>query len=162
MTVDDLIPEHSLAQFRAGLFARLSWLLGIILRIGIFSRSRRLKRMVRSYERRIACLYFLSALRRLGHVPPQTAASSAPPPGFRRTRSRGRLLLKRAGVRDRSGNLAQRVRRLIDAFSQPERYIARALKRLARGVCLSRLTIAAPSSDRFVRVTLAPAHADSS
>jgi hypothetical protein len=162
MTVDELIPEHSLAQFRAGLFARLSWLLEIILRIGVFSRSRRLKRMVRNCERRVACIYFLAALRRLGHAPQQRAASSAAPPGFRRTRSRGRLLLKRAGPRDKSGNLAQRVRRLVGALNQPERYIARVLKRLARGVCLSHLVVAAPSAAAMVCVTLAAAHADSS
>lgn len=156
MTVDELIPEHSLAQFRAGLFARLCWLLEIILRIGVFSRSRRLKRMVRNCERRVACIYFLAALRRLGHVPQQRATSSAPPPGFRRTRSRGRLLLKRAGPRNKGRNLAERVRRLT------ERHIARVLKRLARGVCLSHLVVAAPSAEATACVTLAAAHADSS
>ena len=112
-------------------------------------------------ERRVGYIYFLTALRRLGHVPQQNGASSAPP-GFRRTRSRGRLLLKRAWLRDKTGDLAQRVRRLIGAFNQPERYIARVLKRLARGVCLSRLIITAPSVETIVRVALAPAHADSS
>ena len=161
MTVDELIPEHLLAQFRAGVVTRLGWLLEIILRIGVFSSSRRLKRMVRCCERRVGYIYFLTALRRLGHVPQQNGASSAPP-GFRRTRSRGRLLLKRAGLRDKTGDLAQRVRRLIGAFNQPERYIARVLKRLARGVCLSRLIITAPSVETIVRVALAPAHVDSS
>ena len=78
-----------------------------------------------------------------------------------RARAAG-LLLKRAGLRDKTGDLAQRVRRLIGAFNQPERYIARVLKRLARGVCLSRLIITAPSFETIVRVALAPAHADSS
>jgi hypothetical protein len=84
-------------------------------------------------------------------------------PGFRLTRGGKRLFYKSAGVRLRNASLLDRVNRLFAALADPERYIARIVRRLARGIHSRRLVASAPAAVAFTSAAAqAVAFSDSS
>lgn len=85
------------------------------------------------------------------------------PPGFRRTRGDPRLFWKSARIAKRNATPIDRVRRLLEALADGERYIAHFMKRLARGLCFGRLVACAPPAVAPVAGALPPtSFADSS
>lgn len=163
MTLSHLISDQRLAQFRAGAFAWLGWLLHVALHIGILSRSRRLRRLVQSSERWVACYCFVLAAQ---SATPPTTRSRHPhgaPPGFRRVRAGIRLLLKSARIRVKTANLAARIANVSIVLADPEPFVAHFAKRIAAGLTGSHLIACAPAAARVLDLSsLTPALADSS
>lgn len=148
------------------LFARvgfwLRWIIFVVSRIGALSGSRRLRAFVTRTERTVEGLLFLAATERLRSRPPGTRRPAGTRRGYRRVRGGGnRLMLRYARIRVR-GTLAERLTAILRAFENPERIVARIVKRLRRGLTGSRLVLAAPIADAVVTRTTAPAGADTS
>lgn len=107
---------------------------------------RALKRYVRSRERLLAQIFFLTALSRLRlHTPRRRYTACAP--GFRRTLGHIRLLIKSARLGRKNAPLQARITHLLDALVEPERYIRHFMKRLRRGLRLNHTIICAPQTD---------------
>jgi hypothetical protein len=111
--------------------------------------SRRLARVVRIGESWVEELIVVLAGRRRGRARVRRRLVFAVP-GFRMSRGNLRLFYKSVGVRLRDGGLIARVQRLLAALADPARYVARVLRRLARGLCLRRLVACAPAAVAFV------------
>lgn len=107
---------------------------------------RRLHRAIQRAERAVEVLLFLMALRLAGPPPKRNISISRRnmPRGFSRRTKHSALVFKYARVRLRHGNFYLRIARLIEAIVQPMRYVRRFLKRLAKGLCGSRLVAARP------------------
>jgi hypothetical protein len=147
MPLSSLISDQRLAHFRASAFAWLGWLLQVALCIGVFSKSRRLRRLVQRCERWVECYCFLLAVRA---VPPPRRRAPHPrgaPTGFRRERGRIRLLLKSARIRAKSANLAARIASVSIALADPEPYATNFAKRIAAGLVSTHLVASAPPGE---------------
>lgn len=70
-------------------------------------------------------------------------------------------MLRYARIRVR-GTLAERLAAILRAFENPERIVARIVKRLRRGLTGSRLVLAAPVASVVTTRGIAPLTADSS
>lgn len=163
MTLSHLISDQRLAQIRASAFAWMGWLLQVALCIGIFSRSRRLHRLVQRAERWVGCYCFFIAARHAAMPRRRARHPRGAPIGFRYTRGNIRLLLKSARIRAKSRNLAARIAAVSMALADPEPYIAHFAKRIATGLVSLRLVAFAPAHE--IARTLSsptPALADSS
>ncbi len=147
------------------LFARvgfwLEWVLAVVSRIGALNGSRRLRAYVARTEKTVEGLLFLAATERLRPPPSRTRRPASTGAGYCRSRTSKRLLLRMARIRVR-GTLAQRLAAIARAFRDPERFIARFLRRLRRGLLSSRLVLARPIVDHVVTRAIAPLTADSS
>lgn len=163
MPLSQLISDQRLAHFRASAFAWLGWLLQVALRIGIFAKSRRLRRLVQSSERCVACYCFVLAVQRTAAPRRRKPHPRRATPGFRITRGNIRLLLKSARIRINGANLAARITSVSMALADPEPFVAHFAKRIAAGLIGTRLIVAAPASENVSDVSsLTPAVADSS
>jgi hypothetical protein len=128
-------------------------------------RRRVLTRLVQCGERWVEHILFIMAGHRLGALtlPRQMRMRLASRPGFRLTRGDNRLLWKSARIRLRNASLIQRVERLLEALTNPSRYVAHYMKRLARGLSFRRLVACAPTAVAFTSAEApAVAFADSS
>jgi hypothetical protein len=164
-TAQPHITEEKIAAYRAAAFSFLMWLLSVIFALGAPRRSRRLKRFLTRCERRVEMILFLVAHRRAGPVRrPRTLRPGSVPPGFRRAQPTPRLLFKTARIRARGQSLRQRALRLLHVMAAPERFVARFLKRILKGLCPRRFVAAAPPALAFVALAspTPPAFADSS
>ena len=122
------------------------WLmrLGVLLFNPRAERRRRLfTRLVQFAERWVECVIFCMAAHRLGPRRPRRWALYRRP-GFRVVRGSNRLLWKSAGIKLRNATLIERVIRLLEALTRPERYCAHYMKKLARGLCFHHLVACAP------------------
>jgi hypothetical protein len=154
------ISQDRLAAFFASAGFWLYWVIAVVSRIGALNGSRRLHACVNLAERWIERLLFVAAAARLARRARRRYRASTPP-CFRRVRSHGRLLYKSARIRVR-GTLAERLAAIAKAFENPERIIARFVKRLRGGCCGSRLVIAAPKADAVTTRTITVQTRDSS
>ncbi|MEQ1819609.1 MAG: hypothetical protein ABL871_13460 [Terricaulis sp.] len=163
MTLSHLISDQRLAQVRASAFAWMGWLLQIALCIGVFSKSRRLRRLVQRAERWVACYCFLVAAQNAASPRRRFRHPRGAPIGFRHARGNIRLLLKSARIRAKSRNLAARIASVSIALADPEPYIAHFAKRITSGLVSRRLVAVAPANE-IARVlsSTTPALADSS
>lgn len=143
MSLDQLITEQRLAHCRDGLFAWIGWLFQVALRLGPLARRRRLARFVRRCERSVEGLCFLIAFRRSGSQLQRWRIVSVRK-GFRIVRGNGRLFFKSARIRARGVTLSERMLRLMQVLSEPERYVAHFLKRIVRGLRPTHLVSSAP------------------
>lgn len=163
MKAEPLISEQRIAHLSAGVFAWIGWLFSVVLRIGVFSRSRGLLRLVRRAERSVEGLVFLMAVRR---APPPVRRRRLPQtqrPGFRRVRGSVRLLLKSARLRAKGESLGMRVMRLCEVLADPELYVAHFLKRILRGLRGFSLVATAPPASAMDGATApSPAFQNSS
>lgn len=163
MPLSTLISDQRLAQFRASAFAWMGWLLQVALRIGIFSKSRGLRRLVQNAERWVASYCFVLAVQSTSAPRRRASYQRRASPGFRYVRGSMRLLLKSARIRIKTANLAARLAGLSMALADPEPYVAHFAKRIAAGLIGKHLIIAAPAADHVFDVSsLTPAVADSS
>lgn len=125
------------------------WVFGVIVRLGLTGRSKKLGATLRQAERAVELSLFLQAVALLGPQQRKKHRHFAAPSGFRVTRSNGALFYKRAHIRARKANAIARIFALIDALQHPERAIAYFLKRIAKGLRSRRLVIAASIADAF-------------
>lgn len=140
-----IITKAKLDNFVALGLDWLGWLLAIMLKLGAPRRSRTMRRFVEKLERHVEAVIFLMAMPRLKPRGPASRRPLNVSPGFRAiATAHHRLLFKRAGVRARRPDLQVRVLRLISALANPERHIARIVRRCQRGFCASWLTACAP------------------
>ncbi len=137
------------------------WVFGIIVRLGLTGRSKKLGDVLRHAERAVELSLFLHAVALMGPLPRKKNRHFAAPPGARIAPSTGTLFYKRAGIRARKANAIERIFALIDALQHPERAIDFFLKRIVKGLRGRRLIIAAPIADalfcapaRFPQTTL--------
>jgi hypothetical protein len=148
----------------AGLW--LARLMGVLLAPRARAHKRRLARLVATAEAWVEQIILIMAARRLRVAPGKRRrinGSVVAIPGFRVSRGSPRLFLKCARIRLGRGSLTARVQRLIDVLADPQVYIARFAKRLARGLCLLRLVTSAPAASPFTSADALPvAIADSS
>jgi hypothetical protein len=141
--------------------------MGVLLAPRAGAHKRRLARLVATAEAWVEQIILIMAARRLRVAPGKRRrinGSVVAIPGFRVSRGSPRLFLKCARIRlGRGGSLTARVQRLIDVLANPQVYIARFAKRLARGLCLLRLVTSAPAASPFTSADALPvAIADSS
>lgn len=125
------------------------WVFGVIVRLGLTGRSKKLGDVLRHAERAVEMSLFLHAVALLGSLPRRRHRHFAAPPGVRVARSNGALFYKRANIRARKANAIERIFALIDALQNPTRAISYFLKRIAKGLRSRRLVIAAPIADAF-------------
>ncbi|MEQ1819679.1 MAG: hypothetical protein ABL871_13820 [Terricaulis sp.] len=125
------------------------WVFGVIVRLGLTGRSKKLSATLRHAERAVELTLFLHAVALLGPLPRKKHRHFAAPPGVRIARSNGALFYKRANIRARKANAIERIFALIDALQHPERAISYFLKRIAKGLRSRRLVLAAPIADAF-------------
>lgn len=163
MPLNQLISDQRLAHIRASAFAWLGWLLQIALRIGVLSKSRRLRRLVQASERWVACYCFVIAVQSTTAPRRRTLHPRRATAGFRLTRGHMRLLLKSARIRIKGAHLAARIASVTMALADPEPYVAHFAKRIAAGLIGTHIVIAAPALERVFSVSsFTPALADSS
>jgi hypothetical protein len=162
MTLSPIISDQRLAQFRASAFAWMGWLLQVALYIGVFSKSRRLRRLVQRCERWVASYCFVLAVQSATAPRGRRQHPRGAPPGFRRVRGSIRLLLKSARIHCSGANLAARVASVSIALADPDPYVAHFAKRIAAGLVGTHLVAAAPEAEIVVDISLARAPADSS
>jgi hypothetical protein len=136
--------------FAASALLWLAWLAAVCLKLGAPQRSRTLRRHVCALERAVEAIVLLMATLRLRPPPQRRRHPRSAPAGFHRRpfKRNCRLLMKHARICDRRLSLLQRVERLIEALADPERFIARFIARLRRGLIGSRLLIVAPAAAR--------------
>lgn len=163
MPLSTLISDQRLAHFRASAFAWMGWLLHVALRIGVFSKSRRLRRLVQYCERWVASYCFVLAVQSVTAPKGRRHHPRGAPPGFRRVRGNIRLLLKSARIHCTSANLAARLASLSIALADPVPYVAHFAKRIAAGLVGTHLVAAAPAVEIALDLSSStPATADSS
>lgn len=142
-----LITETRVEAFTASALGFVCWLFGVVLRLGLTGRGKKLSDMLRLAERAVESTLFLHAVVRFGPAPNKRPRPLSGPSGFRIVRSRLQLFYKRANIRARKANAIDRIFALIDALQNPERAIAYFLKRICKGLRSRRVVIAAPSAD---------------
>lgn len=163
MPLSSLISDQRLAQFRASAFAWLGWLLKVALLIGVFSKSRRLRRLVQRSERWVASYCFLLAAQSVTAPKTRRPYPRGTPPGFRRVRGNMRLLLKSARIRMKDRNLAARITSVTIALADPGPFVAHFATRIAAGLIGTHLIATAPAAALVLCLSsLTPALADSS
>ncbi|MBC7770531.1 MAG: hypothetical protein H7124_17250 [Phycisphaerales bacterium] len=108
--------------------------------------TRALKRYVRSKERFVSQVLFLTAIARIRHRPTVQLRTGCKP-GFRVTCGHVRLLIKSARLARTQAPMRERILHLIAALAAPERYIRHFIKRLRKGVRVVRMKACAPPAD---------------
>ncbi|MBK6702969.1 MAG: hypothetical protein IPG56_03745 [Caulobacteraceae bacterium] len=144
-----LLTQSRAEAFTASALDFVLWVFGIIVRLGLTGRSKKLGDVLRHAERAVELSLFLHAVALLGPLPRKKHRHCAAPPGARIVRSAGALFYKRAHIRARKANAIERIFALIDALQHPERAIAYFLKRIAKGLRSRRFVIAAPIAVAF-------------
>lgn len=147
-----LITETRVEAFTASALGFVCWLFGVVLRLGLTGRGRKLSEMLRLAERTVESTLFLHAVARFGPLPNKKRHQLSAPSGFRIVRSRPQLFYKRANIRARKANAIDRIFALIDALQNPGRAIAYFLKRICKGLRSRRFVIAAPNADAIFSV----------
>lgn len=152
-----LISPDKIAAFVAAFLPWLAWLTRIALLLVAPRRSKLLKRFVRRCERSAEHLVFLMAVQRMGSPPPQrTRRPGATTRGFMRSTPNLRRFFRNGRLRLRVGSLTQRLTRITEIMAAPERFIARFMRAMRRGIGRSRLIITAPPAE-CARTLAAPA-----
>jgi hypothetical protein len=166
---DQIRPEALVASARLWLFRVAAALIEVFEGFLSGALKRELRRQIAHAERGVEAIVFLLAMARIvKYVPPRGATRPATAPfGFRRVRTRGgemRRFTHGAFSGARTGNLSQRVRRMLAVLANPARAIARMTKRIYRGLQRARLIAIAPPELTFASSASAPrvACADSS
>lgn len=145
------ITESRAEAFTASALNFVCWVFGVIVRLSLTGRSRKLRDVLRFAERAVELTLFLRAVARFGPAPQKRRHRPASAPrGFRAAPSRLNLFYKRAHIRARKARAIDRVFALLDALQNPERAIAYFLKRLRKGLRGRRLVIASPSADALI------------
>lgn len=160
-------PPLTQARLEAFVASAVAWavrLLGAVLHPRAAMRRRRLTEFVRRAERFVEFILFLKAVRAFGPPPKRRRTPRAPPPGFRRVERRFTLFWKIARIRaPRGASLIDRLAQLLHALANPERYVARFLKQLCKGLRVSRLVPIAPSAHALAGANAPPiSYADTS
>ena len=129
----------------------LTRLLSAVLHPNAYRRRKLLTAFVRRTERFVEHVIFLQAVHACGPTPKRRAKTPrSAPPGFRRVQRRFTLFWKIARIRaPRSASLADRLAQLLHAIAHPDRYVARFLKQLYKGLRLNRLIAIAPQRMRL-------------
>jgi len=148
--------KHEIDAFVAPCFALIGWLFQLIVCIGAPHRSKRLKRAIAYAERAVQHLVFLWAFARMGPITPRTRRPLNAPTGFRRAKRDRRLCFRYARIALRGGSFFQRVARLISVLANPERYIARFVALMMRGLRATALIAAAPPASAFASAAAPP------
>ncbi len=148
-----LLTQTNAEAFTASALDFVFWLFGVIVRLGLTGRSKKLGDALRHAERAVELSLFLNAVALLGPLPQKKHRPGAAPSGFRVARSTLALFYKRANIRARKANAIERIFALIDALQHPERAISYFLKRIAKGLRARRLVITAPIADAFFCAT---------
>jgi len=140
------ITQKQLQAYYACALLWLVRLVDLLLRWTNPRANRTLKRIVQRQEHFIGYVLLLTAMRRSRHKPTRQLRVAAHS-GFRRTRGGVRLLMKSAKIARPHASIRARVLNLLDVLADPERIIAYFIKRLRRGVHVTRLVAAAPLAD---------------
>jgi len=140
------ITQQQLQAFYACATLWLVRLADLLLRWPYPRASRTLKRIVQRQEHFIGYVLLLTAMRRSRHRPTSQLRVAAHS-GFRRTRGGVRLLMKSAKISRPHASIRARILNVFDVLANPERIIAYFIKRLRRGVHVTRLVAAAPLAD---------------
>lgn len=147
-----IITASRVEAYFASALRLLGWLLGAMLRGGWKGKGARLRHLLSRAELAVECILFLKAMVLYGPLPrPRAPHPRSTPPGFRRISTRGTLFFKRARVRAKKAGAIARVLALLYALARPERAVAYFLKRICKGLRLSRLVLAAPPADTLSR-----------
>ncbi|MGD9982159.1 MAG: hypothetical protein AB7H66_09415 [Hyphomonadaceae bacterium] len=126
------INQARLEAFIASGFALLGWLLRAVLRLGLSGRSAKLKQTLSLAERAVESTLFCKALVLYGPAPRRR-------PRFTRMKYRRlALFFKGARIRARKAGVLARIFALIDALARPDRAVAYFLKRMRKGLRLTR------------------------
>lgn len=142
-----LITESRAEAFTASALGFVCWLFGVIVKLGLTGRSKKLRDVLRFAERAVEYTLFLHAVARFGPLPKRRHRPPSTPPGFRAAPPTLKLFYKRANIRARKASAIDRVFALIEALQNPERAIAYFLKRIVKGLRGWRLVIVAPVAD---------------
>jgi hypothetical protein len=164
-TAQPILPNSSTEALAASALDWLGWLMGVILGFAAPRRSRKLVRLVQTWERYVEVTIFLMALERLRPPPRTRALPINAAPGFRRAavKRRRRLLFKHARIVDRRKPLYERVLRLVSALARPQPYIARFAARLRRRLRATVIIATAPPAHACASLAAPPiSYADSS
>ena len=129
-----LITESRVEAFTASALGFVCWLFGVIVKLGLTGRSKKLRDVLSYAERAVEFTLFLHAVARFGPLPRKKHRPASAPPGFRIATSRLKLFHKRANIRARKASAIERVFTLIEALQHPERAIAYFLKRIRKGL----------------------------
>ncbi len=151
------LTKDRIEAFAASAVAWVVRLLGAVLHPRAEFRRRRLAAFVRRAERFVEFIVFLKATDRAGPPPKRRTAPCSVPPGFRRVSRRPTLFRKIARIRaPRGAGFVERLVRLLEAIGNPERYIARFLKQLWKGLRFSRLVPRTPPAVALAAAIAAP------
>ena len=148
--------QHEIDAFVAPCFALIGWLFQLMLRLGAPRRSKRLRRAVEWAERCVQHLIFLQAFARLPLPALKTRHPLNTPLGFRRARRDRHLIFRYARVALREASFTQRIGRLIAVLANPERYIARFVALMTRGLRPGALIAVAPPAWSFASAAAPP------
>jgi|GEM_PF-6187400 len=119
----------------------------------------RLREALNFAERTVERIIFLKAIAAYGPAP-QRSRTRHPrfaPPGFRRAGSNKQFFYKCARIRARKASALARVFALIEALTFPERAVRYFLKKISKGLRLSRIVLVAPPNDALTRDVLSAA-----
>ncbi|WP_395644657.1 hypothetical protein [Terricaulis sp.] len=147
-----IISQARVEAFAASALRLLAWLLGCVLRINPAGRGVRLGALLGELERAVESIIFLKATVLYGPPPPRRRHPRFAATGFRRIQTRRlRLFFRGARVRARKAGALRRVLALIDALACPERAVRYFLKRLRKGLHLSRVVPTAPPAQTLAQ-----------
>lgn len=144
-----IITESRVEAFTASVLRFVCWLFGVIVKLGLTGRSRKLGDVLRFAERAVELTIFLRAVARFGPLPRKKHRPASAPPGFRVAPPTLKLFYKRANIRARKASAIERVLTLIETLQTPERAIAYFLKRIRKGLRGRRLILAVPIAESF-------------
>lgn len=144
-----LITQARVEAFIASALRLVGWLLGAIVRFGWSGRGARLRQALHFAERLVERIIFLKAIAAYGPAPlrPRTRRPRFAPPGFRRVAGNQKFFYKCARIRARKAGALARVLALIEALTFPERAVRYFLKKMKKGLRLSRIVLFAPPND---------------
>lgn len=154
-----LIPQARVEAFSASALRLVAWLFGAILRFGWSGRGVRLRQALNFAERLVERVIFIKAIAAYGPAPqrPRTRRPRFAPRGFRRVASNQKLFYKGARIRARKAGALARVLALVEALTFPERAMRYFLRKMKKGLRLSRIVIVAPPNDALTRDALCAA-----
>lgn len=157
------MPRERIEAHAAAIWSCVRRLLWLAMTYPFAGRKRAMRGQVRRFEYLVECLLVLRAALRIRMRPQRTRHRFAPH-GFRRVVSNGRLLMRVARIRLRSGSLLARVHRLIKVLRAPDLYIVRFERRMRRGAHLAHFIPCAPPAHTLISRAASPlpALADSS
>ncbi len=154
-----LITQSRVEAFSASALRLVVWLFGAIVRFGWSDRGVRLREALNFAERLLERIIFIKAIAAHGPAPqrPRTRRPRFAPPGFRRVATNQRFFYKGARIRARKAGALARVLALIEALTFPERAMRHFLRKIKKGLRLSRIVLVAPPNDALARDALCAA-----